>query len=159
MTTLSASLQSNTHLRVIDLEDNALTEKGKEGMFFLSFLGLNRSDVLALMTGTNVNLNTVSGANHTCRIDGISTENVFMNRRDESAKSNRRRKLFELLVNRHLSGRIISQLESEFSEDAMGLVPHALACIYPKDIVYQFFSNLHEIGKRQRSISSTETTS
>ena len=34
-----------------------------------------------------------------------------------------------LATQRHADGRIISQLESEFSEDGMGIVPQVLACI------------------------------
>ena len=129
---IAQALQYNTNLRVLDLDDNALTEEGTYYMCFLSVLGLSRPDVSALMTGRGVNFNSVRGANHTCEIRGIVSETAFMNRHDESAKSNRRRKLFELLVNnpkRQYRGCTISQLESELSEDGMRLLPHVIACI------------------------------
>ena len=125
---IGLALQSNTNLRVLDLEDNALTKAGKTTTYISSVLGLNRSD-RRLKRVSEANLNTVSGANHTCEIVGIVGSNYFMNRNNESAKWNRRRKLCWLLRQRHFDGRIISQLESEFSEDGMGIVPQVLACI------------------------------
>jgi len=53
-----------------------------------------------------------------------------MNFRGVSAKKNRGRKLLSVLLKRHRKGCNISQLESEFSEDCFGLVPHVLACIH-----------------------------
>ena len=52
-----------------------------------------------------------------------------MNHSNKSAKWNRRRKLFCLLKNRHRDGCNVSQLESEFTDDSMGIVPHVLACV------------------------------
>ena len=80
---------------------------------------------------SDVNLNTVSGANHTCKIAGILSDQngELLNRDDKSAKSNRGQKLFGLLVGRHHEGCGVSQLELEFSKDCIGLVPHVLACI------------------------------
>ena len=54
-----------------------------------------------------------------------------MNGGNETAKTNRARKLFWLLVGRYRKGCIVSQLELEFPEDCyrLGLVPHVLACI------------------------------
>ena len=54
---------------------------------------------------------------------------MIMNDCHESAKWNRRRKLFWLLAHRHIQGTNMAQIESEFSEDSLGLVPHVLACI------------------------------
>ena len=53
-----------------------------------------------------------------------------MNRWNQSAKSNRGRKLFLVFAQRHdLKGYNITQFESEFSEDSMKLVPRVMACI------------------------------
>ena len=52
-----------------------------------------------------------------------------MNRHFPHTKWNRGSKLFWLLVQRHLKGRNTTQIESEFSGDGLGLVPHVLACI------------------------------
>ena len=95
-------------------------------MYRLAICGLNRSG----QSVSEANLNIfISGANHTCEIVGIVSKNIIMNHHDESAKSNRRRKLFEVLVKRYHKGCNISQLQSEFSEDGIGIVPHVLASI------------------------------
>ena len=124
---IGLALQSNTNLRYLDLYGNALTSTGETTTYISSVLGLNRSD--RPKTVSEANLNTVSEANHTCEIVGIVGSNYFMNSNNVSAKWNRRRKLCWLLRQRHVDGRIISQLESEFSEDGMGIVPQVLGCI------------------------------
>ena len=118
---IAQALQSNTNLRVLDLGNNSLTEKGKTTMYHQSLFGKSE--------GSKLNLNTASGANHTCMILGISEPNAFMNYSSTSAKLNRGRKLFYLLSNRYRKGYSITQLEMEFSEDGMGIVPHVLACV------------------------------
>ena len=50
-----------------------------------------------------------------------------MNDGDKSAKWNRGKKLYLLLVYRHLESHNMTQMESEFSENGLGLVPHVLA--------------------------------
>ncbi|EJK62877.1 hypothetical protein THAOC_16494, partial [Thalassiosira oceanica] len=124
---IGLALQSNTNLRFLDLNNNKLTKRGKLFMYHQSILGLSTSYLSTLKSTVEANLNTVSGANHTCKIDGICE--ALMNYRDKSAKWNRSRKLCWLLGHRYLEGCNITQLESEFSEDSIGLVPHVLACI------------------------------
>mmetsp|Transcript_5209 Transcript_5209/g.12091 ORF Transcript_5209/g.12091 Transcript_5209/m.12091 type:complete len:490 (-) Transcript_5209:40-1509(-) len=126
---IAIALQSNTNLRYLDLDDNALTNTGKTTMYLLSVLGLNRSDLSDLEPVWAANLNAVSEANHTCKIVGVSGSRNFMNRKNESAKWNRGRKLLSLLVKRHRRGPMIPHLESEFLENGMGLVPHVFSCI------------------------------
>ncbi|EJK72124.1 hypothetical protein THAOC_06376, partial [Thalassiosira oceanica] len=126
---IAVALQSNTNLRFLDLDDNALTEEGKDVMYHQAIVGISPSDLSKLITVNEVNLNSVSGANHTCEIIGISRRETFMNNRNKPAKWNRGRKLFCLLAQRHCDDRNMTQIESEFSEDGMGLLPHVLACI------------------------------
>ena len=126
---IALALQSNTNLRCLNLEDNAMTKNGKISMYLLSVLGLNLSDLSGLKPVWAANLNTVSEANHTCEIVGVSGPRNFMNRSDKSAKWNRGRKLLSLLAKRHRRGPMIPQLQSEFSEDGMGLVPRIFSCI------------------------------
>ena len=59
----------------------------------------------------------------------VSCGYFVMNFRGVSAKKNRGRKLLSVLLKRHRKGCNISQLESEFSENCMGIVPHVLAGI------------------------------
>ena len=126
---IALALQSNTNLRELHLEDNALTATGKDVVYYQAIYGLNGSDPSESISLKEANLNTFSGANHTCQIDGICRPKMFMNRSIVSAKLNRAQKLFILLRKRHREGCSITQLESEFSEDSMGLVPHVLSCI------------------------------
>ncbi|EJK48587.1 hypothetical protein THAOC_32602 [Thalassiosira oceanica] len=127
---IAVSLQSNTNLRFLHLENNPLTEEGKDVMYYQAILGISPSDLSKLITVNEANMNSVSGANHTCDIIGISGSKTFMmNNRHKSAKWNRGRKLFCLLAQRHRDDRNMTQLESEFSQGGMGLVPHVLACI------------------------------
>ena len=110
-------------------------------MYHQAIFGISPSERSNLNTVFEANLNSVSGANHTCMIVGISKPKRFMNAPNASAKSNRRGKLFQLLTEKHLAaGCIISQLESEFSEDGLGLVPHVLACINTYSADGNFFS-------------------
>ena len=98
--------------------------------YFLTVFVCNPSDLSAYLNSVSgVNLNTVSEANHTCKIAGVSKEKSFMNCRNESAKSNRSRKMFFVLRKRHRESCSITQLESEFSGNCMGIVPHVLACV------------------------------
>ena len=115
----------------LDVKKNALTEDGKDAMYQQAIFGTSPSERSKLNTVFEANLNSVSGANHTCGIVGICAQRktFFMNYNNQSAKRNRRKKLFYLLENRHRTGRMISLLESEFSKDSMTLVPHVLACI------------------------------
>ena len=126
---IAQALQSNTNLRHLNLEGNKLTTDGKCAAYCQAIYGLYRSDPSEWMSLRGANLNTVSEANHTCRIVGIAPREMFMNYRTKSAKLNRGRKLFKLLRKRHRSGCNISLLESEFTENCMGLVPHVLACV------------------------------
>mmetsp|Transcript_8302 Transcript_8302/g.19480 ORF Transcript_8302/g.19480 Transcript_8302/m.19480 type:complete len:505 (+) Transcript_8302:100-1614(+) len=126
---IAVALQSNTYLGYLDLENNALTEEGKRTMYHQAMFGISPSDLSTLQLVYEANLNSVSGANHTCQIWGIGGLKTFMNNGDNSAKWNRGRKLFCLLAQRHRDDRNMTQLESEFSQDGMGLVPHVLACI------------------------------
>ena len=141
---IALALLSNTNLLYLDLDDNELTEKGKTTMFHLALFNIGppeRSNLVTVPSIANINLNKASGANHTCQIQGIYIHGPnFTNDSDKSAKLNRRKKMFWLLAHRRLNGCIITQLESEFSEKGLGLVPHVLACInaysadYPKDL-------------------------
>ncbi|EJK72637.1 hypothetical protein THAOC_05812 [Thalassiosira oceanica] len=132
---IAVALQSNTYLRYLDLENNALTEEGKGVMYHQAILGISPSDLSTLKSVSEANLNTVSGANHTCEIIGIYNSKYFVNTISKSSKSNRGRKLFWLLANRCKEGCNMTQLESEFLEDSIGLVPYVLACanIYATD--------------------------
>ena len=105
-----------------------MTERGKDVMYHQAILGQSISDIPGLESDSEVNLNIVSGANHTCEIYGIS-EMAFMNDSDKSAKLNRCRKLFWMLAERHRKGLNMTQIETEFSEDSLGVLPHVLACI------------------------------
>ena len=127
---IALALQLNSNLKRLDMQVNELTKEGKSAMYSQSIYALGRSDLSALKSVGEENLNTVSGANHSCEIVGVSSGDDFMNCSNKSAKWNRGRKLSEVLVKRYLEGCNISQLESEFSEDGMGLVPHVLACIH-----------------------------
>ena len=127
---IAVALQSNTNLRSLDLNDNALTEDGKDVTYHQAIFGISPSDL------SKANLNTVSGANHTCQVDGVvgnfslmPGSETLMNRSYGAIKWNRRRKLLWLIEHRHLIGRNTTQIETEFSEDGLGLVPHVLACI------------------------------
>ena len=122
------ALQSNTNLRKLDMKNNPLTENGQKYMIYHSVCGLSRSELAGLTSANDMNLNTVSEANHTCEIR-VSGRKNFMNHGGKPAAWNRGRKLLWLLVNRHLAGCNISQLELEFSENSMGIVPHVLAGI------------------------------
>ena len=125
---IAVALQSNTNLRYLDLDDNALTGAGKDAMYHQAVLGISPSDLSALHSLSEADLNIVGGANHTCRIAGISNQ-PLMNDREKSAKFNRRRKLFRQLAIRHLEGCNVPQLEAEFSEEGVRIVPHVLACV------------------------------
>ena len=125
---IALALQSNINLRCLDLRGNQLTERGKDVMYHQAILGQSISDIPGLESDSEVNLNIVSGANHTCEIYGIS-EMAFMNDSDKSAKLNRCRKLFWMLAERHRKGLNMTQIETEFSEDSLGVLPHVLACI------------------------------
>ena len=122
------ALLSNTNLRFLNLLENELTKEGGNGMHCHAVFGISPSDLSALMSFSDADLNSVSGANHTCRIDGIS-DRLLMNDIDKCSKLNRGRKLFRRLANRHIGGCNVSQIESEFSEDGVGIVPHVLACV------------------------------
>ena len=127
---IALSLQLNTNLRYLGLSGNKLTKKGKSAMYRLSVFGQNQSDLSEVEPVCKANLNAVSGANHTCGIWGISNLNKdFINDGNKSAKSNRARKILWLLEKRQRGGCIISELESTFPEDCIGLVPHVFACI------------------------------
>jgi len=125
---IGLALQSNTNLRCLDLRDNSMTDNGKKYMIYHSVCGLSRSELAGLTSANDMNLNTVSEANHTCEIR-VSGRKIFVNHGGKPAAWNRGRKLLWLLVNRHLAGCNISQLELEFSENSMGIVPHVLAGI------------------------------
>ena len=125
---IGLALQSNTNLRYLDIKNNSLTERGKLAMIYHSVYGLSRSDLSGLKSASDMNLNTVSEANHTCEIR-VSGCKDFMNNGDKPARWNRCRKMLSLLGKRHREGCNITQLESEFSEDSMGIVPHVLAGI------------------------------
>ena len=125
---IGLALQSNTNLRILNLQKNTLAEKGKSAAYHQAIYGLNRTALSESMSMAN--LNTVSEANHTCEIVGIAPKGkAFMNDSNKSDKSNRSRKLFSLLRKRHRRGCNISQLESEFTENCIGLVPHVLTCV------------------------------
>ena len=126
---IALALQSNTNLRYLDLEDNELTSNGKRDVRRQAIWGVVRSDTSEMKPIHEANLNTVSEANHTCRIVGLSGSKQFMNDSNRTAKQNRGEKLFRLLFTRVRKGCNISQHESEFSEDCVGLVPHVLACV------------------------------
>ena len=89
---IAQALQSNINLEILDLESNALTEKGKHTMYHQSLYGLSQSDISTLIEFKTVvrgfNMNTVSGANHSCEIHGISDPEDFMNESNMSAKWN-----------------------------------------------------------------------
>ena len=148
---IALALQSNTNLRYLDLRNNSLTEEGKDAMYHQAIFGISPSDVF------EANLNSVSGANHTCRIVGISGPRKFMNRYNDSPKTanqNRGEKLFLFLKIRLQEGHIISELEKEFSEDSMGLVSHVLACIntYSADVPKQLcLSVLFEVARNWKT--------
>ncbi|EJK45364.1 hypothetical protein THAOC_36023 [Thalassiosira oceanica] len=129
---IGLALQSNTNLTYLDLDDNMLTENGKKAVHCLAFFGVSRSDLSKMNSDTviEINLNTVSDANHTCEISGIDQPCLdWAINLPNSAKRNRRRKLFCILAHRFDDDCTINHLESEFSEGGMGLVPHVLACI------------------------------
>ena len=126
---IAQALQSNTNLRLLNLAGNLLTNTGKLSLYKKAILGLGPSEFSGLMSVTEADLNIVSGANHTCQIDGICRPKMFMNRSNQSAKLNRAQKLFLLLRKRRREGCSITLLESEFSEEGMRLVPHVLACV------------------------------
>ncbi|EJK70935.1 hypothetical protein THAOC_07667 [Thalassiosira oceanica] len=154
---IAVALQSNTNLRFLDLENNTLTEEGKDVMYHQAIFGISPSDLSKLITVYEANLNSVSGANHTCEIEGISGRKTFMmNNRDKSAKWNRSRKLFCLLARRHLDDRNMTQLESEFSEDGAGLLPHVLACINTYATDYQAKFNLSLLFELARDWKTPE---
>ena len=127
---ITVALQSNTNLRFLNLRDNQLTEDGKDVTYHQAIFGISPSDL------SKANLNTVSDANHTCQVDGVvgnfsltPGSETLMNRSYGAIKWNRRRKLLWLLEHRHRKGRNTTQIESEFSGDCLGIVPHVLACI------------------------------
>ncbi|EJK75221.1 hypothetical protein THAOC_03064 [Thalassiosira oceanica] len=134
---IAQALQSNTKLRCLDINNNALTKKGRSATYCQAILGISPSERSTLKAesesnlGTlcEANLNSVSEANHTCKIGGICKPKHFMNKLDTSAKFDRGRKLYNILRQRYHRGCIILQLESEFSGDGIGLVPHVLACV------------------------------
>ncbi|EJK61754.1 hypothetical protein THAOC_17700, partial [Thalassiosira oceanica] len=141
---IGLALKSNTNLRYLSLEGNDIPIEGRLAVYMLAVLGSSLSDPSDLNSLRKTTLIDVSVANHTCEIRGIfgsddvtnvedesedwNTKN-FMNNNSKSARWNRGGKLFWLLVARHRKGTNVSQLEPEFSEDGMGLVPHVLACI------------------------------
>ena len=125
---IAKALQSNTNLRALHLRNNRLTKDGKDAMNHQAFFGISPSDFSALQTISKANLNTVSGANHTCEIVGIYM-GAIMNDCNKDAKWNRRRKLFWLLGRRHIHGLNMTLFEPEFSGDSLGVMPHVLACI------------------------------
>lgn len=94
---IAQALQSNSNLRLLDLDNNALTKEGKAAAFLLAIFGIT-SSAYSLNTVKQANLNKVSGANHTCEIRGIadglkrtpisSLRNLW-NRNNKSLKSNR----------------------------------------------------------------------
>ena len=90
-------------------------------MYHQAVLGISPSVLSASHSLSEADLNIVGGANHTCRIVGISKE--------KSAELNRCSKLFRQLAIRHLEGCNVSQLEAEFSEEGVRIVPHVLACV------------------------------
>ena len=123
---IALALQSNTHLKDLNLKKNKLTSNGKDVMHKKTIYGLR----FCWLSVGEATLNKVSEANHTCRIVGIKlSQKAFMNDGNKSAKWNRGRKLFSLLRKRHHKGCNIIELESEFTENCMGLVPHVLACV------------------------------
>ena len=127
---IAQALQLNLNLTHLELDGNALTVEGKDTMYHQAIFGISPSQRSNLNIVFQANLNSVSGANHTCKIDGISFgPKKFMNYDNESAKWNRGKKIFTVLVDRHLTGCMISQLESDISGNYMGLVPHIFACI------------------------------
>ena len=132
---IALALQSNNNLRYLNLGDNALTIDGKPVMIYQAIWGVSRSDLSEVNSVCEIDLNTVSEANHTCEIREISDPTEMMNRHNKTAKSNRGKKMFCLLQMKYSKGFIISQLEREFLEDGLGLVPHVLACIntYSRD--------------------------
>lgn len=134
---IAQALQSNSNLRLLDLDNNALTKEGKAAAFLLAIFGIT-SSAYSLNTVKQANLNKVSGANHTCGIRGIadglkrtpisSLRNLW-NCNNKSVKSNRGKKLFELFLRRHHTCGNISHLETYISEDCMRLEPRVLGCI------------------------------
>ena len=126
---ITQALQSNTNLRYLDLQNNALTVEGKWVAHNQAVFGISHSILSGLKSASDMNLNTVNEANHTCHVAGIISETDFMNHYNESAKWNRGRKMILLLEKRHQEGCSISQLKSEFSKDCTELVPHVLARI------------------------------
>ena len=117
-------------------------------MYHQAVFGISPSDLPALKSLTDVNLNTVSGANHTCRIDGMSNY-PFMNDSDKCSKLNRGRKFYALLAHRHLDGSNVSQLEAEFSEDGVKIAPYVLASVnkYYWEEVKDCISILFELAR------------
>ncbi|EJK44910.1 hypothetical protein THAOC_36517 [Thalassiosira oceanica] len=126
---IAQALQYNTNLTDLNMEDNALKKKGKWNMYILSVFGISPSVLSKLDYLLKFDLNTVSKANHTCKITGIAPTDYFMNNSNDSAKLNRRKKLFMLIRKRHRNGCQISQLETEFSESSVGIMPHVLSFI------------------------------
>ena len=134
---IALALQSNTNLRRLLLENNLLTERGKHVAYHQAIFGLHLSSLTVFDAIMNANLNTVSEANHTCRILGLSCGRLpsgagdnIMNGDNFSGSFNRGKKLFFVLAARHYrKGYNITQFESEFSGAGMRLVPHVLACV------------------------------
>ncbi|EJK47303.1 hypothetical protein THAOC_33986 [Thalassiosira oceanica] len=154
---IAVALQWNTNLRYLNLEFNALTEEGKDVMYHQAIFDISPLDLSKLITVYEANLNSVSGANHVCQIVGISGRKTFMmNNRKKSTKWNRSRKLFCLLARRHLDDRNMTQIESEFSEDGMGLLPHVLACINTYATEYQAKFNLSLLFELARDWKTPE---
>ncbi|EJK62685.1 hypothetical protein THAOC_16693 [Thalassiosira oceanica] len=127
---IGEALLSNTQLRLLNLRGNALTKKGKRVTRLRSTFGISPPDISALQSISDANLNAVSRANHTCKIQGISNQvkNLF-NDGHRSAKVVRGMKLFSLIWHRHREDQTTSQLQSEFLDEGVKLVPHVMACI------------------------------
>ena len=82
-------------------------------------------------------------------MDGYAKK-AFMNVGGKPAKWNRRKKLFWLLAKRHRDGTNMTQIESEFSENGIELVPQLTACIntYATDGVSKYnLSLLFELAR------------
>ena len=141
---IAVALQSNTNLIHLSLNNNELTENGKSIMYYQSVLGVSPLHLSALQSISGANLNSVSGANQTCEIVGVSKDEI-MNVCDRSASWNRRRKLFWMLAERHRKGLNMTQIETEFSEDGLGVLPLVLACIntYAKAYSYRPMSKFN----------------
>ena len=78
---IAVALQLNTNLRVLNLMDNALTEEGKDVMYHQAIFGISPSDLSAMKTVSDANLNTVSGANHTCEFGRLCEKGIYERRR------------------------------------------------------------------------------